>query len=102
MTKDALNYYTIIKTQLRIGANQLKVPTVNPSIKNSRLLVNTVLDRGEIIINPSCRHLIDDLSYVECTETGDIDKNKDKHLSHLLDTFRYYIDTFHSDFLKIR
>lgn len=102
MTKGALNYYTIIKSQLRIGPTQIKVPNINPSIKNSRLLVNTVLERGRIVLNPSCRYLADDLSYVECTETGDIDKNKDKHLSHLLDTFRYYLDTFHSKFLQIQ
>lgn len=101
MTKGALNYYTIIRDELEIPKSAFKVPTVNPSIKNSRVLLNSMLQKhNDLVIDSSCQFLIHDLQAVETTPDGDIDKGKDAKLTHLLDCFRYYIWTFHNDFIK--
>jgi phage terminase large subunit len=101
MTKGALNYYTIIRDELEIPKSAFKVPSVNPSIKNSRVLLNSMLQKhGDLVIDSSCQFLIHDLQSVETTPDGDIDKGKDAKLTHLLDCFRYYIWTFHNDFIK--
>lgn len=101
MTRGALNFYQIIKEELKLPRNAFKVPTFNPSIKNSRVLLNSILEKHpDIKIDSSCEYLINDLQNVQCTPDGDIDKGKDAALTHLLDGFRYYLWTFHSNFVK--
>jgi len=101
MTRGALNFYQIIKEELKLPRNAFKVPTFNPSIKNSRVLLNSILEKHpDIKIDASCEYLINDLQNVQCTPDGDIDKGKDAALTHLLDGFRYYLWTFHSNFVK--
>jgi hypothetical protein len=103
MTKGALNYYMIIRDELAIPKSAFKVPSVNPSIKNSRVLLNSMLEKHpDLIIDPSCHFLIHDLQNVETTPNGDIDKGRDASLTHLLDCFRYYLWTFHNDFIRWR
>lgn len=101
MTRGALNFYQIIKEELKLPRNAFKVPTFNPSIKNSRVLLNSILEKHpDIKIDSSCEYLINDLQNVQCTPDGEIDKSKDAALTHLLDGFRYYLWTFHSNFVK--
>lgn len=103
MTRGAVNYYTIIRDELQLPKTSFKVPSVNPSIKNSRVLLNSILEKHpDMVIDSSCQWLIHDLQNVETTATGDIEKTKDSQLSHLLDCFRYYLWTFHNDFVKYR
>jgi len=95
-----VNYYTIIGNELRLSDVYIQTPTINPSHHNSRALTNSLLARHpKLFIDPSCEYLINDLLYVETDATGKINKSKDKHQSHLLDCFRYYLYTFHNDFL---
>jgi hypothetical protein len=101
MTKGAMNYFQIIRDELDLPKSAFKVPNVNPSIKNSRVLLNSMLEKHpDMVIDASCEFLIHDLQNVETTPTGDIDKGKDASLTHLLDCFRYYIWTFHNDFIR--
>lgn len=101
MTQGAKNYYHIIHQQLQIPKSSFKVPSFNPSIKNSRILLNSILERHkDIYIDSTCQFLINDLMSVQADDAGDIDKAKDKHSTHLLDCFRYYLWTFHSNFVK--
>lgn len=101
MTKGAMNFYSIIRDELGLSKSQFKVPSINPSIKNSRVLLNSMLERHtDLLIDSSCQYLINDLISVQTDSNGDIDKSKDKHLTHLLDCFRYYLWTFHHDFIR--
>ncbi len=101
MTKGALNYYTIIKQELDLAKNQIRVPSINPSLQNSRVLTNSILqNHGNIFIDASCQYLIDDCESVQVNDQGGIEKSKDARKTHLLDGFRYYLWTFHHDFLK--
>jgi hypothetical protein len=103
MTKGVLNYYSIIRDELDLPKSAFKVPSVNPSIKNSRVLINSILQKHEdLLIDASCQFLIHDLQNVEADEHGDIDKSKDSKSTHLLDCFRYFIWTFHNDFVRLK
>lgn len=95
-----INYYTVIKQELKLVDTQMKQPSINPAVKDTRVLMNSLLQNGEIIIHPSCEYLIEDMVYVEVDEEGDIEKKKDKHQSHLLDCMRYLLNTFHKTFIK--
>ncbi len=101
MTKGALNFYQIIREQLDLPRSSFMVPSVNPSIKNSRVLLNSILQKHpDCLIDAECPWLISDLVSVQADEHGDIDKSKDKHSTHLLDCFRYFLWTFHHGFVK--
>jgi len=101
ISKGNKNYYTIIREQLQISTNQVKVPRANPSIRNTRVLTNSLFSKhGNYFINTkACPHLTLDLNGVVVNDKGEIDKDKDKRKTHLLDCLRYYNWTFHRDFL---
>lgn len=100
LTIGNINYYSVIRDKLRLTSGQLKVPTVNPAISDSQVLTNSILENHKVLFDPSMVHTIDDLLYVEVTDSGDIDKAKDKHRSHLLDAVRYTFNTFHRQLLR--
>lgn len=102
LTAGNINYYTVIKQELGIGSGHMKVPTVNPAISDSQVLTNSILQHHPVFFDPSMVYTIDDLVYVEVDEHGNIDKAKNKHRSHLLDTVRYTFNTFHRQLLNIR
>lgn len=101
--KRDLNYYKEIKRVLRLGMGQFKLPAANPPIKNTRVLCNSLLGRhNDYLFSDRVPYLIMDLEECEVDETGNIDKGKDKHQSHLLDCFRYFNWTFLNKFLDLR
>lgn len=101
MTRGALNFYQIIKEELKLPRAAFRVPTFNPSIKNSRVLLNSVLEKHpDFKIDASCQFLINDLQNVQTNADGEIDKSRDAAATHLLDGLRYYLWTFHSSFVK--
>jgi phage terminase large subunit len=102
MTKGHTNYYLIIKSELRLTNANFDVPKSNPSVKNTRVLMNTLFMREDVLIDDSCKYLIDDLHYVEVNEHGEVDKRKAEAdgMNHLLDCFRYYCYRYHQRYLK--
>jgi len=102
MTKGHTNYYLIIKSELRLTNANFDVPTSNPSVKNTRVLMNTLFMREDVLIDDSCKYLIDDLHYVEVNEHGEVDKRKAEAdgMNHLLDCLRYYCYRYHQRYLK--
>jgi phage terminase large subunit len=105
--KENVNYYTIIKSQLGLTDEQFDVPKSNPFIKDNRVLCNSILYRHpQIFIHPECEHLVKDMELVQVlgTNNGDIeiDKKSNPKLTHLLDTWRYYINTYFKSFVKLK
>lgn len=95
-----INFYTIIARELRLQERRLVPPETNPSHAGSRLLVNSILEKHKRVkIHPSCKYLIKDLETVQVNADGKIDKS-DPEKTHLLDAFRYYINSFHGKFIK--
>lgn len=104
LAQDGINYYTVIKSKLDLSNNQLKVPSVNPPVKENRVLVNAVLYTCNVTMDKTkAKDLIYDCQNVSVDSVGDIDKgtraNPKKRADHL-DNFRYYLNTFHKNVLK--
>lgn len=104
LVQDGINYYTVIKTKLQLGQAQLKVPTINPKVKENRVLVNIAFHSADIKADPvMAKDLIYDWKNVSVNDVGEIDKgdrsNPKKRADHL-DHFRYYLNTFHKHLLK--
>ena len=103
LTKDKINYYTIIKEQLNLGDGQFKVPSVNPPLVENRVLVNAYLNNAPCIINEDSNDgLIYDLLYVEVDENNKIKKDvrtDKKQQADAMDCFRYYVNTFRREYL---
>jgi hypothetical protein len=96
-----INYYTVIQQKLNLADGQMRQPGVNPSVADTRVLMNSILQNYKVSVDPSLQYLIEDLKYVEVNDEGDIDKKKDKHRSHLLDNGRYLLNTFFGYFVNI-
>lgn len=104
LVQDGINYYTVIKSKLGLSINQIKVPTVNPRVKENRVLVNAVfVSRKVVLDSEKCKGLIFDLENVSVNDMGDIDKGSrsdPKKRSDFLDCWRYFLNTFHKGILK--
>jgi len=97
-----LSAWDIIWENLHIQREQNFVPLSNPSVMDTRIMMNKVfLHYQNIKIHPNCKYLIQDLKLVQVDKTGAIDKAKDKHKSHLLDCARYFIYTYLQNFRPI-
>lgn len=105
LVQDDRNYYTTIKTQLRLGGGQFKVPKSNPKIKENQVLVNAVLQMGDFLFDPEgCKGLIFDFENVSMLPTGEIDKsnrNDPAMQADALDCFRYMSNVFYPHVLKM-
>lgn len=105
LVKDNINYYTVIKSSLGIGAGQLKVASVNPSLEENRVLVNSILHHKNVIIDEkNCKWLIFDLEHAQVLPDGSLDKtdrNDPTKQLDALDCFRYYCNSFHRNVLKL-
>jgi hypothetical protein len=106
MVQDNINYYTIIQKELRLNAQQIKVPTVNPRIEENQVLVNSIFANYNITINSEkCKPLIFDLENARMRADGTLIKeNRDDITQQLdcLDCLRYYLNQFHGNFIKLR
>lgn len=98
-----LNYYLRIKAKLGLMPHQIILPNKNPLIANSRVLVNSILYRHpKVVIHPECEYLKKDLQFVQMDANGNIDKVTNPLLTHLLDGWRYYLNSFFHTFVKLR
>lgn len=82
----------IIKQQLGLSLSQMRFLPKNPSVKDTRVLINALFKRHKNIwISSKCQFLIDDLENVTVNEKGEIEKTKaeNKKRGHLLDNLRY-------------
>lgn len=102
LTRGNINYYNIIKNELRLGEHQFKLLAANPSHANRRALTNALLTHFDVKIDASCKHLINDLLLVQVNNDGGIESSKDSHMGHLLDAWTYYLFNFHNKLLKYR
>lgn len=105
LVRDNINYYTVIKTKLRLGIHQIKVPTVNPKIEENQLLVNTFLALCDFKLDAEkARPLKFDLENVRMLASGEIDKSNrtdPTKQADSLDHFRYFLNTFFPYVLKM-
>lgn len=104
LVQDSINYYTVIKAKLGLGQGQLKVHTVNPTVKENRVLVNSILHNQDVVLDPEkCKGLIFDLEHARVLPNGELEKMDRKDPAQQLDAldcFRYYLNTFHKHLLR--
>lgn len=103
LVHDNLNYYKIIKQQLELTDGQIKVPTINPSLVENRVVVNAVLQTRDIKIDSQlCSPLIYDLTYCEVDADNKLikDRSNDKRNSDFLDDLRYLINLLYKNVLR--
>jgi len=103
LTQGNYGYYDVVQRKLNLGRGQMRQPAVNPSIRDTRVLVNSLLQNYRVEIDPSCEWLIKDLQYVEVDGDGDImkDRSTDLRKADLLDCWRYYCNSFHRDWVRM-
>lgn len=100
-TRGKRSYIIILKDELGLSINQCQFPTHNPSVSDTRVLMNAIFKKhGNFWISSKCQYLIDDLLSVEVDETGEIDKKTDKLKTHLLDNLRYLQWNYFRSFLN--
>jgi hypothetical protein len=105
LVKDNINYYTVIKSKLDLSISQMKVPNINPSLEENRVLVNYVLKNVDILIDPiNAKALLYDLEHARVLPDGSLDK-KNRHdpteQLDALDCLRYYLNTFWHHVLRM-
>lgn len=97
--------YDIIKHELELTDYQIKTPQSNPAIMKSRQLCNSILEKHKdfLIDKTHCPNLIFDLKFVESDDEHDIvkDRNREEGKADYLDSYRYYKNTFHADFIRL-
>ena len=103
LTSGNYGYYDVVARQLGLGRGQMKQPAVNPSIRDTRVLCNSLLQNYCVQIDKECQWLIKDLQYVEVDDEGDIikDRRTDLRKADVLDCFRYYCNSFHRDWIRL-
>jgi hypothetical protein len=88
-----------------LSIQQFKVPTINPRIAENRVLVNSLLSRGTIIMDRNkTKSLQFDLENVSVLPDGSLkkaDRNDPAQQADALDTLRYAANTFCSKFVEI-
>jgi hypothetical protein len=103
LVQDNLNYYIVIKNKLGLGNNQIMIPTVNPRLDENRMLVNSILSRGNVLLDPiGTKGLQFDLENVAVLADGTIkktDRNDPTQQADALDTFRYACNVFLKSFI---
>lgn len=104
LVKDNISYYTVIRSKLNLSMNQLRVSTINPTLIENRVLVNSVLHNMNIVLDKiKCASLAFDLEYAAVLPDGSLDKTDRKDPTKQLDAldcWRYYLSTFHKQSLK--
>lgn len=103
MTVGNMNYYRVILKKLGLVEGQMKVPSVNPAVSDTRVLLNSMLQNFDIKIDEeNCKALIQDLQLVQVDAHGDImkDRSSESKKADLLDCSRYLVNTFFRWFIK--
>lgn len=104
LVQDGINYYTVIKSRLNLSNGQIKVPVVNPPVKENQVLINAAFSLLDIVIDSSCKPMIYDLENVRVMPDGSIEKRDREdptQQADFLDTARYFFNTFHKGLLKM-
>lgn len=86
------NFYTKIKTILKIGDSQVKVRKANISHSLSRELCNGLIYNTDFTIYKSAYLVCQDMNTAYVDEQGTLNKAKKENGLHITDAFRYFCD----------
>lgn len=98
--KKGLTNWKAMQGGLKLSNAQIRLLSANPHNVDAIVLVNSILSKHkEIIIDPSCKFLIEDLELMQRDAEAKKVSPTDMH-GHLFDTFIYYLWTFHRGFIE--
>jgi len=87
-----------------LNSSQIQVGSINPTIVENRVLINSLFQNYPIIIDKvNASGLIYELKYGEVDQNNKLvkDRSTDKKNLDQVDGFRYYCHRFHKSFLKL-
>lgn len=99
LTRGNLNHYRIFKDMLSLTDDQIRVPTQNLALSDSRVLCNSVLKNAKFYITRNCRKTIKDMQMAMVDNEGELIKNA-TYPCHKIDSARYLIAECYKDFIK--
>ncbi len=106
LVKGNRTFIQTIQNELHLSAKQMQFPASNPSINNSRIVLNSLLSKHQAFhISSECLYLIDDLQTVKTDGKGGIEKKNDeknKLKTHLLDNLRYFTWNYFRSFINVK
>lgn len=95
-----------IKAELSLTPNQVLFPKSNPSIANTRMVVNVVFHKHpHTYISSACMYTINDLEQVQTDGKGGIldqKKLEAKQMGHLLANVRYFFWNFFRQYVNFK
>jgi len=100
-TRGNLSYWSIIKKELSLSDQQIKLRSKNLDHTTSQVICNSVLEHKDIVIHEECTELIDDCVFASVDEHGKLVKTPDRGL-HFFDGFRYLLGANFPEILKIK
>ena len=98
-----INSYRVIRNELFLREENIKVRPRNPENKDARILCNSVLLHAKFQITANCKETIEDMVYgaIKTTPTGKIEIIKTDEVGrHFLDNSKYIIDCFYPHFIS--
>jgi phage terminase large subunit len=98
-----INSYLVIKDGLDLFDRNIKVPTKNPELKDSRVLCNSVLQHANVKFTKNCEKAINDSIYAQIKNhpNGRVEILKtDEEGRHFLDNVRYTLHVHFPDFIR--
>lgn len=105
LVKDNLTYFKAIRQALNIPDSQMQIKGVNPRLEQNQVLVNAILEHYNVKIDPDkAAPLVFDCKFVRMDNEKKIikeDRNDPTQQADAMDSFRYYLNRFHSSFVKI-
>lgn len=101
--EEEVTNYTMIQRMLNLTDNQIRIMP-NPDLKKNQTLVNTWFHNYPVVACPiKAKAAKYDFEHVKKDAEGKIEKKnrKDpKQQADVLDTIRYFVNTFHGDFIQ--
>ena len=91
-TRGKTSYWYIIKTELGLKDQQIRLRSRNLGLIESRVLCNSAFHHKTIEIDPSLKELIDDCKYAIVDGSGILVKDRKGNKNDFLDGFRYALD----------
>lgn len=99
LTRGNLNHYRVFKDMLQLTDDQIRVPSQNLALSDSRVLCNSVLKNAKLYITANCKKTIKDVEMAMVDTEGELIKNP-TFPNHHGDTFRYFIHCCYKDFIR--
>lgn len=99
LTRGNLNHYRVLKDILDLSDDQIRVPSQNLALSDSRVLCNSVLKNANFFITENCKKTIKDIEMAMVDDEGELIKNP-TFPCHKLDSARYLWAECYKDFIK--